>query len=61
MPEDTISTIILKLHESGKSHEFGTEMLKNAEYLEVFEEKCTHFHEELQEDEVRELIDKIRK
>lgn len=58
-PEDTIAAMIRKIHESGMASEFSPEMFRKAEYIAALGNKCIS-PGNLQEDEVRELIDKIR-
>ncbi|TQD26752.1 hypothetical protein [Methanolobus vulcani] len=57
--EDTIPSIVEKLHESGRVHEFDLEMIETIEYLVSLGDKCLNADEELQENKVRELMDKI--
>lgn len=57
--EDSILEIVQKLHESGRVHEFDMEMIRTIEHLVSLGERCLNADEELHEEEVRELVDKI--
>ncbi|WP_321429631.1 hypothetical protein [uncultured Methanolobus sp.] len=57
--EDSILEIVQKLHESGRVHEFDLEMIRTIEHLVSLGGKCLNADEEVHEEEVRELVDKI--
>ncbi|WMW21906.1 hypothetical protein RE476_11095 [Methanolobus mangrovi] len=61
-PEDTLLAMARKLHESNKAYDFDLEMHGIIEHLVDLRDKCVNVDEgeELQEDWLRELIDRIR-
>lgn len=59
-PQDTLFEIAQKLHECGKVHDFDQDMLRTIEQLAALSSKCANPDEELKDDEISELINKIR-
>ncbi|WP_129582621.1 hypothetical protein [Methanolobus psychrotolerans] len=59
---DTMFAMAQKLHESNKAYDFGLEMSGIIEHFVALRDKCVNVAEgeELQEDGVRELIDRVR-
>ncbi|MDI3540103.1 MAG: hypothetical protein PWQ52_1226 [Methanolobus sp.] len=58
--DDTMITMARKLLASDEQYDIDPELLKSMDHLEALKDKCTNPHEEPQEQEVRELIDRAR-
>ncbi|WP_342306291.1 hypothetical protein [Methanolobus sp. ZRKC5] len=59
-PEDTMLTMIQKIHESENAYKFDVGMLGAIEHLAALSAKCGDLDDEFLEDNIRELIDQTR-
>lgn len=59
-PEDTMPTMIQKIHESESVYKFDVGMLGAIEHLVDLSAQCGGLDDEFLEDSIRELIDQTR-